>query len=203
MLLKAASEVIRGLAFVDLLSSLLSDFMSDTFFPQTNMGFVLEGGPIPQEERKRSISTRRGVPLWLYGFLCLALLLLCLLQFHSWISVEQGASTDVKNPLATPFYVVDEGDLAVLNVSVVCEYLTQTGMHIARVSKVLEPLTFKQRQMLPSATSIADTPRSYGSTSFTVTVDYRVEWLPLHRSQTFRFKSAALAGGTYLWLREK
>jgi hypothetical protein len=142
----------------------------------------------------------RQVPLWSYGFLSFAILLLCLLQFHSWLSIARGSSPDSKNPFATPFYVVDDGYLSILNVSVNCEYLTQAGDHFARSSKVAERLTFKQRQPLPCATIVANHPLVHGSTFLTVTVNYQVAWLPLHRSQTFRFKSVALADGTYLWL---
>lgn len=169
------------------------------------MTITLEQRPVLPQVGRGSLllSIWRQVPLWLYGFLSFAIVLLCLLQFHSWLSIAKGSSPDAKNPFATPFYVVDDGYLSILNVSVDCEYLTQTGNYFARSLKVAERLTFKQRQALPCATSIADNPPTRGSTSLTVTVDYRVAWLPLHRSQTFRLKSVALVDGTYLWLSEK
>lgn len=157
--------------------------------------------PVPQSEQKSSVSIRNGVPLWLYCFLFFALILLCLLQFHSWISIEQGASPDAKNLMA-PLYVVNEGYLSVLNVTVHCEYRTSKGNYIVPDLKVAQTFTFKQRQLLPCSANSADNSRSHGSTAFTVTVDYRVAWLPLYRSQTFRFKSATLADGTYLWAQE-
>ena len=167
------------------------------------MTIAAERPLVRQQEEKRAASIRRRVPPRLLGLLSLALVLLYLLQFHSWISIEQGASADARNPFATPFYLVDNGYLSVLNVSVSCEYLTQTGNPMVRVSKVVARLGFKERQLLPCTTSIAENRPTYGSTSFSVTVGYRVEWLPMHRSQAFRMKSAALADGTYLWVQEQ
>jgi hypothetical protein len=168
------------------------------------MTITVEQRPVLPKVGKGSvpISIWREVPLWLCGYLSFAIVLLCLLQFHSWLSIAKGSSPDAKNPFATPFYVVDDGYLSILNVSVNCEYLTRPGNYFELSSKVTQRLTFKQRQALPCATSIANNPPIHGSTSLTVTVDYRVAWFPLHRSQTFRLKSVALADGTYLWLEK-
>jgi hypothetical protein len=167
------------------------------------MPITIEGRPVPEQEQKHAAPTLRGVRLWSYSFLPAGFVLLCLLQFHSWISLEQGISPNAQNPLATPFYVVNKGNLLVRKVSGVCEYLTRAGNRIVDVPNLAESLMFEQRQVLPCAMRVSDALSIYRAASFTVTVKYRVGWFPLYRSQTFRLKSAVLADGTYLWFEEK
>ena len=166
------------------------------------MAITVEGQAVPQRKQKREVLSGRGVAVWLCAFASGIFVMLCLLQFHSWISLEQGVHHDVKNPFATLFYVVDMGNMSLNNVSVVCVCQTDRGKRIVRFSKLAESLTFKQRQVLSCASSIADDPASRRSSWFTVTVNYRVAWFPLHRSQTFKLKSVVLADGAYLWLNQ-
>lgn len=168
------------------------------------MAVTLERRSVPQQQRRRTVLEGRRIPVWLYGFASMVIVLLSLLQFHSWISLEQAASVDPrKNPFATPFYIVNIGNVSLHKVSLVCDYLSLTKRRIIWASKLTESLTFKKRVLLPCTASIAENPESYRGTTFTLTVNYRVGWSPLRRSQTFRLKSAALADGTYLWLQEK
>lgn len=144
----------------------------------------------------------RRVPLWLYGFVAFAFVLLYMLQFHDCASIDQYDYKDHSQAFATPFYVVDNGYLSLRGVFIECDYVRQDGSYLAHMAKAAGDLTFKNRQTLPCAVN-ADSAQEYrGEVVFTVKIDYRIAWLPLHRSQAFRFKSVSLSDGTRLWLQQ-
>jgi len=155
---------------------------------------------LKQETRQSSLRILKRFPLWSYGFVALALVFACMLQFHSWVSVGQRDSQDRRDAFATPFYVTDNGYLSLLRVLVECDYVKRDGTHLAHIAKTLSNLTFKNRQTLPCAVNHGNDPGERSNVQFTVKVEYRVTGLPLRRSQTFRFKSVTLPDGTYLWL---
>jgi len=165
------------------------------------MATILEQRRISkQKTRQRSLRILKRVPLWLYGFVALALVLACMLQFHSWVSVGPRDSQDRPDAFDTPFYVADSGYLSLLRVSVECDFVKRDGTHLAPIVKTLGNLTFKDRQTLPCAVNLGDDPGPRSNVQFTVKVEYRVTGLPLRRSQTFRFKSVTLPDGRCLWL---
>jgi hypothetical protein len=165
------------------------------------MTITLENQPIskPATTESNLIALRR-MPLWLYGFAAFAFVLVCMLQFHAWVSVEQGDSRDHSDASATSFYVADNGYLSLRRVLVECSYLKQDGTYLTHTSKLLDDLTFKNRQRIPCAVNTDHDLDHRGGIRFKAKVDYRAGWLPLHRSQTFEFKSVAVSNGAYLWL---
>jgi hypothetical protein len=146
------------------------------------------------------ISFWRRTPNELYLMACLGLVLTALLQFHPWLSIEQDLGP--KKSINGSLYLVNRGYLPALNLSIACEFTTPNGsLHrserVGGNREFAERLDFMHKQSLPCPNG---TLPLKGITVFTVVVDYRVAWLPLHRCQTFNMKLAATADGTYRWL---
>jgi hypothetical protein len=158
----------------------------------------------------RWLSFLRMVPGWIRGTVVAIGLVVTLLQGYPWLSVEEGARLDDKNPYATLFSVANEGYFPVTDLNADCHMSPSADNHGNTFAVDFAPESFagflshSQKATLPCFRTIALEGSGALSVTgdLTVTVTYSLYPFSLRilrRHQQFHFRAVSGRDGRKYW----
>ena len=165
---------------------------------------LLVSPPPPRSPISKSIWKR--ISKTLYGFVGLVAAYIGLVAFWPWLGIEQSGSLDPHNPYQTLFFITNEGFLPITDVNVTCiltttsigQHVTVNGFPMTYTNQV-PWLAYKHKFSLPCWAALSGI-HTYDTAFLTVSVDYKIVHLPVHRPQIFHVQGAKARDGTWQWL---
>ena len=155
------------------------------------------------------LSVLRKMPFWAWLVVIALTTGITLLEGFPWLSVEEGARLDDRNPYSTLFSLTNEGYFPVTNLSVVCELTfvdnRYSDFHERSIRDgFAEKLNHSDKATIPCFDSVAiDQNTSFRSVGdLTATVAFSV--YPFYsnrfrRHRTFRFRAVPGPDGRMHW----
>ena len=119
------------------------------------------------------------------------------------LSVDVSGSLQSASPMATVFYLSNEGLLPVHSVVVTCDVVKATGVNgigFILEDSLAEKLSPGHKMTLPCAHAVAyENPTDATEAEMTIKVDYRPDWLWYSKTDRFPWKAEKTTNGSWIW----
>jgi hypothetical protein len=169
-------------------------------------------GPRLQKRSNLGIGFLRKIPWGVWTFIAVLALVVTLLEGYPWLSIEENANLDERNPYSTMFLIANEGYVPATDVTVDCKVSSlatdvgSTAQNLRLTARVASFMTHSQRRTLPCFQMIGlDNSVSFAEVGdLTMTVTYSLfpfspVFSGLRRNQVFHFKSISSHDGRIHW----